>query len=212
MTMDALVERMPAAIGRRVRESRTARGMTLDQLAARSGVSRRMIVNVESGSANASIATLLRLATALEIPLAHLVEGSPSTEPFAATTPADRAALWQGPSGGTAVLIASSGTLELWEWRLQPGETYESDAHRPGTRELLHVHTGRLRLTLDSDVHDLGPGCGASFAADVPHRYACSGPRPVRFSMTVLEPSTFTALTSPSDSTAPMPAGRSPRR
>ena len=57
MSVELLVERIPAEVGARVRTARTLRGWTLDQLAEHSGVSRRMIVNVEAGTSNASIAT-----------------------------------------------------------------------------------------------------------------------------------------------------------
>ena len=188
MTVESLVDRMPQAVGRRVREARTTRGLTLDQLADRSGVSRRMIVNVEAGSSNASITTLLRLATALQVPLGDLVGESPRGGTCVVTSAVDRRPLWQGPEGGTAVLVSSEGMLELWDWTLHPDEEYASDAHSPGTRELLHVQAGRLRLRIGDESHDLGPGDGASFAADTPHAYSCLGRRPVLFAMTVLEP------------------------
>jgi quercetin dioxygenase-like cupin family protein len=71
---------------------------------------------------------------------------------------------------------------------MQPGDEYESEAHRPGTRELLHVIDGRLRLTVDEDNRVLVEGEAASFDAGVPHRYANEGKVPLRFMMTVLEP------------------------
>src|SRR5256885_4481345 len=62
------------AIGGRVRQGRNSRGWTLDQLAERSGVSRRMLVSIEQGSANPSIATLLLVSDALGIGLPALVD------------------------------------------------------------------------------------------------------------------------------------------
>ena len=62
------------AIGGRVRQGRGSRGWTLDQLAERSGVSRRMLVSIEQGSANPSIATLLLISDALGIGLPALVD------------------------------------------------------------------------------------------------------------------------------------------
>lgn len=188
MAVDALVDGMAAAVGLRVRSARTARHLTLDQLAESSGVSRRMIINVEGGTANASITTLLRLATALQVPLGSLVEDATPAGTTTLTHAATREPLWRGDSGGTAELVASWELLELWEWILHPGETYASDAHRSGTRELLHVHAGRLALTVAGEVHELVKGDGASFTADVPHAYAGVGRTAVRFSMTVLEP------------------------
>jgi transcriptional regulator with XRE-family HTH domain len=191
MSVEMLVERIPAEVGARVRTARTLRGWTLDQLAEHSGVSRRMIVNVEAGTSNASIATLLRLATALHVSLADVVSDVSPREVIVVTGPAGRKPLWRGSAGGTALLVASADTpdmLELWDWTMQPGDEYESEAHRPGTRELLHVIAGRLRLTINEDNRELGEGEAASFDAGVPHRYANEGKVPLRFMMTVLEP------------------------
>lgn len=192
MSVESLVDGMPSAIGRRVREARAARGLTLDQCAERSGVSRRMIINVEAGSANPSIATLLRLATALQVALTELVEDGPQDGSSTISRHADRTPLWRGELGGTAELVAASDMLELWDWTLRPGESYESQPHRVGTRELIHVHAGRLRLTVAGTDHELLTGDGASFAADVAHAYGCLGRKAVRFAMTVLEPMTRT--------------------
>ena len=191
MSVEMLVERIPAEVGARVRNARTLRGWTLDQLAERSGVSRRMIVNVEAGTSNASIATLLRLATALHVSLADVVSDVSPREVIVVTGPADREPLWRGSAGGRALMVASADTpdmLELWDWTMQPGDEYESEAHRLGTRELLHVLAGRLWLTVAGDIRELGEGEAASFEAAVPHRYANEGNVPLRFTMTVLEP------------------------
>src|SRR6516165_410274 len=87
------------AIGGRVRQGRAGRGWTLDQLAERSGVSRRMLVSIEQGSANPSIATLLLVSDALGIGLPALVEmGHP---PGLRVTRAGAApVLWRASSAG----------------------------------------------------------------------------------------------------------------
>lgn len=186
-----MVEQIPESVGRRVREARAEHGWTLDQLAERSGVSRRMIVNVEAGTSNASIATLLRLATALHVSLADLVTGSPQEQRVVISSAGDREPLWRGELGGHAALVASADTpdmLELWDWTLEPGEAYASEPHRPGTWELLHVLSGKLTLTIDGETQHLRARDAASIVADVAHEYANAGRRPVRFTMTVLEP------------------------
>jgi transcriptional regulator with XRE-family HTH domain len=191
MSVEDLIERVPEAVGRRVRAARAARGWTLDQLAEISGVSRRMVVNVESGRANASISTLLRLATALHVSLADLVSDTSEAAGVVVTAREGRQPLWRGESGGQAVMVAAAGTpdmLELWDWVLEPGEVYESEPHRPGTRELIHVISGQVRLTVGAEVHDLRTGAAASFPGDVAHAYANAGRRPARFAMTVFEP------------------------
>ena len=134
------------AIGGRVRQGRNSRGWTLDQLAERSGVSRRMLVSIEQGSANPSIATLLLISDALGIGLPALVDMDRS--PGLRVTRAGSApVLWRGKPGGQAVLVAGTeppDVTELWDWTLGPGESHSSPAHAAGTRELLLVLDGQV--------------------------------------------------------------------
>jgi transcriptional regulator with XRE-family HTH domain len=180
-------------IGARVRQSRTERGWTLDELAERSGVSRRMLVNIEQGSTNPSIATLLRVSDALGVGLPILVDVD---RPAALrVTRSGRApVLWRGPSGGSAALVAGTEpptVVELWDWSLAPGETHQSEPHAAGTRELLLVLAGRVQLQVGQVIHTLDPGDAAAFDSDVPHGYANPSPDSeamARFALTVFEP------------------------
>jgi transcriptional regulator with XRE-family HTH domain len=179
------------AIGGRVRQGRDSRGWTLDQLAERSGVSRRMLVSIEQGSANPSIATLLRISDALGIGLPALVNMDRS--PGLRVTRAGAApVLWRGKLGGRAVLVAGGGSpdvTELWDWTLGPGESHSSEAHAAGTRELLFVLDGQLELRVGQHAEVLATGDSASFAGDLAHEYVNAGSAQVaRFALTVFEP------------------------
>src|SRR4051794_41763404 len=100
MTQAAMVNER---IGERVRRHRTSHGWTLDELAERSGVSRRMVINIEHGEGNPSIATLLRISDALGVGLPVLVDVERPRE--LTVTPAGRApGLWRGPGGGAGPL------------------------------------------------------------------------------------------------------------
>ncbi|GAA1452387.1 helix-turn-helix domain-containing protein [Nesterenkonia lacusekhoensis] len=177
------------AIGTRVRGQRLDRNWTLDQLSDSSGVSRRMLINIEQGAANPSLSTLLKLSEALGVGLPALVE-PPS--PKVKLTPAGAGTvLWKGEHGGRGVLVAhteSPGVVELWEWTLRPGESHSSEAHTPGTRELLHVHAGPLVVEVDGEPHRAKAGDALSFPGDVPHSYAHAEGESARFSLTVYEP------------------------
>src|SRR6266700_6185092 len=135
-------------IGGHVRQCRTERGWTLDQLAERSGVSRRMLVNIEQGSVNPSIATLLRVSDALGIGLPILVDVDRSAA-LRVTRSGQAPVLWRGASGGSAVLVAGTeppDVVELWDWTLGPGDHHMSEAHTPGTKELLQVQQGTITV------------------------------------------------------------------
>ena len=178
-------------IGARVRQHRTGRGWTLDELARRSGVSRRMVVSIEHGEGNPSIATLLRLSDALGVGLPALVDVDVARA--VTVTPAGEApVLWRGPQGGEAALVAGTGppdVVELWAWTLHPGEEHRSAAHTAGTRELLLVLDGAVDLHVGDTTSRLAAGDSASFAGDLPHGYAtpADAPSPSRFALTVFE-------------------------
>jgi transcriptional regulator with XRE-family HTH domain len=184
---------MARTIGRRVRASRTELGWTLDQLAARSGVSRRMLVNVEQGVTNPSIATLLRLSDALGIGLPALVDtADDGGERVVVHRDGDIAPMWTSRAGGSAVMVAGTtppDVTELWDWRLGPRDEHRSEAHRAGTRELMHVLSGRVVLVVAGVEHRLASGDSASFDGGVAHSYRNdSSGRPARFSLAVYEP------------------------
>jgi transcriptional regulator with XRE-family HTH domain len=178
------------AIGSRVRQGRNSRGWTLDQLAGRSGVSRRMLVSIEQGSANPSIATLLLISDALGIGLPALVDMERS--PGLRVTRAGRApVLWRGKLGGQAVLVAGTeppDVIELWDWTLGLGESHSSEAHAAGTRELILVLDGQVELRVGQHAEVLATGDSASFAGDLLHGYVNAGPQVARFALTVFEP------------------------
>ena len=180
-----------SVIGSRVRDRRVERGWTLDELAERSGVSRRMVINVEQGASNPSIATLLRLSDALGVGLPALVDVE-RPGPFRVIGAGEAPVLWRGPSGGQAVLVAGTDppdVVELWDWTLEPGEAHRTEAHAQGTRELLLVLAGQVELTVGEQTRLLSVGDSAQFAGDVAHGYANPGVGPAaRFCLTVFEP------------------------
>lgn len=188
--MDDQAAALAVAVGARVRRERQDRRWTLDRLAEASGLSRRMVVNVEQGAVNPSVGTLLRLADALGLGLPALVE-PPGVADVTVTRSGEGATLWTGEHGGRGVLVAGTrppDVLELWDWTLAPGDARAAEAHATGTTELLHVLDGRVVLEVDGTTHELSPGDAASFPGDVPHAYRNVHDIPARFSLAVLEP------------------------
>ncbi len=189
---------MTAAIGKAVRTARLAQGWNLDHLAERAGVSRRMLVQVEQGQSNPTIASLLALSDALGFGLPQLM--AVTNEPNLAVTRNRHApVLWQGHSGGHARLVAGTAppnVVELWDWTLEPGDSYDGGPHTPGTRELIQVREGAVRLTVGDHTEILNTGDSASFTGTLPHTYAwsqpdneqTSAPITARFTLVVLEP------------------------
>lgn len=188
--MDVTLTRLGAAIGGRVRAERQRREWTLDRLAEESGVSRRMLINVEHGTANPSVTTLLRLSDALGIGLPSLVD-LPRARTATVVRGGEAATLWTGAGGGRGVLLAGTtppDVLELWDWTLAPGDRHDSESHAGGTKEILQVRQGSVTVEVDRQVERLEVDDAISFDGDVPHAYANLGAEVARFSLTVFEP------------------------
>jgi transcriptional regulator with XRE-family HTH domain len=188
--MDESAATLALAIGARVRQQRQSRRWTLDQLAEAAGVSRRMVVNVEQGAANPSVGTLLRISDALGVGLPALVE-PPRSKPVKVTRQGDGAVLWSSESGGRGVLVAGTeppDVAELWDWTLGPGDRHGSEAHTPGTKELIQVQQGTIRVEVAGQPVTLEAGDAVAFPGDVAHSYANPRNEPARFSLAVFEP------------------------
>ena len=193
--MEESTAELATAIGARVKQERQLRRWTLDRLAEAAGVSRRMLVNIEQGSANPSVGTLLRISDALGVGLPSLVE-PPRSKPMKLTRRGEGAVLWSSEHGGRGVLVAVTeppNVVELWDWTLGAGDRHESEPHPAGTRELVQVQEGTISISSGEQTVTLTVRDALSFRGDVAHSYANAGPHAARFSLTVLDPGTGSA-------------------
>ncbi len=178
------------AIALNVRRLRQQRQMTLDGLAERAGISKGTVIQVEQGRANPSIATLCRIADALGVGVATVVELD--QEPRVTVRRRDQAvALWDDGAGSRAVFLVGTDPpeiVELWDWVLQPGQEFHGDAHPRGTVEVLDVLERRLALAVGERREVLAVGDTVLFEAHKPHVYANPGDGPNRFVMSILQP------------------------
>jgi len=169
---------------------RAERGWSLDQLVARSGVSKGVLVALEQGRSNPNLVTLARLSDAFGVPVTRLLEvtDQPGVQ---ISGPESSRVLWRGPAGGTGTIIGATDApwaAELWHWTVQPGEGWGGDAHTPATRELIWVESGTLTLTVATAVHQVTMGQCARFSGGLPHSYRNDSQEPVVLTMIVVVP------------------------
>ncbi|WP_437042752.1 helix-turn-helix domain-containing protein [Streptomyces sp. enrichment culture] len=178
------------SLARNVKRRRTELGFTLDALAARAGVSRGMIIQIEQARTNPSLGTVVKIGDALGVGITTLLDHAQG--PRVRIVPAEQAVrLWHTGAGSYNRLLAGTeapGPLEMWDWRLMPGESSPSDPHLAGTVELVHVTAGELTLTVDGAAHRVPAGASASFEADAPHAYGNDGDVPMEMVMAVSVP------------------------
>lgn len=199
-------EEVAGWVATNLRRLRTTRGLTLDAVAERAEVSKNTVIQVEQARANPSIATLCRLADALGVGVATLIEAPPSPR-VTLRRAADTPALWSSEAGSAALFCLGTDPpqiVELWDWTLAPGDSFDGEAHPVGTIEMLRVLEGELTVGIGSAAHHLAVGDSVLFEAEVAHRYANSGDTPNRFVMSVLQPTGTAALGLPT-TIAPAP-------
>lgn len=188
------VTRQTEHVATEVRRRRQQRNWTLDVAAARLGVSRRLLAQLEAGQGNPSLSTLLAIAEGFDISLVELLAGGDKP---AITIQHDNAAapvLWSGANGGAGRLLLGSDPLELWQWSLEPGDERTSEAHRTGSREILLVTAGTVTITVGSaEPVSVKRGQSAMFRADEPHSYRNEAKTAAAFVLAVHEPNASTS-------------------
>ncbi|MFF5426744.1 MULTISPECIES: helix-turn-helix domain-containing protein [unclassified Streptomyces] len=184
------LDQLTQSLARNLKRWRNERGFTLDALAARAGVSRGMIIQIEQARTNPSVGTTVKLADALGVSITTLLDHEQG--PQVRIVPPDQAVrMWSTPAGSSTTLLVGAearGPLELWSWTLMPGDASASDPHPEGTTELLHVTAGTLTLVVDGQEHRIPAGSSAVFEAGAPHAYRNDGAEPATLTMAVSIP------------------------
>ncbi|MFJ9179439.1 helix-turn-helix domain-containing protein [Streptomyces sp. NPDC102360] len=174
-------------VAHNVKAARTRAGLSLDELSRRAQVSKGALVGLEKAQGNPNLATLVRLADTLGISVSALMQGP--TEGRVRIVSADAVMpLWKGERGSEARLMltaAGSTPVEVWRWKLEPGEEYPSDAHQAGVVETVSVTAGRMTLLADGAEHAVEAGQTATFDGDTAHTYRGSGDETCHLIMTV---------------------------
>ncbi len=163
----------PPCVGVTLHGLRSARGWSLDDLSGKAGVSKSMLSQIERNQANPTVAVVWRLANALGVSIAELLNGGRGATSLLEVMPAHAAPSLKSPDGKCELRILGpvdlAGQFEWYELTVQPGGVLESQAHEPGSREHLTVLTGALQVRAGAESSPLKRGETARYAVDVPH-------------------------------------------
>ena len=172
-----------AQLGAGLRSRRRAADLTAQELADRAGVSRRMLTEIEQGRANPSLVTVDKLARALGTDFAALA-GAGGGPAITVRPPGAATLVWHGAAGGHGSLHLSSarvGGPELWEWCLQPTDSYQALPDLDGSEELILVQSGTLTIEVDDQTLVLVAGASARMPTDRGYTYRNPTAEAVRF-------------------------------
>lgn len=153
--------------------------MSQNELANASGISRRMITNLESGETNVSLASLDRLAEALGVAFVSMV-----ADPEAGSERVEIVA-WRGENDDSkGVLLGrvpAAREAELWRWSLAPGERYVCEPDPAGWHEMVFVTEGRLRIEKGDASITIERGDFAIYSSAQAYAYSNASSDTVRF-------------------------------
>lgn len=165
------------ALGQRIRSIRLTAGLSVDALARQAGVSRSMVAAVEGGEKAPTVLTLHRIANGLGTNITRLLGEETRGDVVVLRQRDQRVA--RDPAGWerrNLTPVLPDSRFKFMRTTISAGvDTGVFPPHRPGTREVVAVEAGTLRLTIDGTPWHLASGDSISYRGDVLHQFANPG-------------------------------------
>ncbi len=172
-----------------VRNHRQQRDLSLDELASLCGVSRAALSQIETNKTNPSLGVLWKIAVGFGIPFSELLGDTPAGAAILRRGDAQVLRSTDGKFESRPLTPAGTSPLvEAYELHLLPRAVHRSEAHAAGTREILIVLSGAMRIRVADDSYELAIGDSIAFAADRPHVYENPGSAEARCHDLILYP------------------------
>ena len=173
-------------LGRTVARLRKAHNMSLSELADQSGVAKSIISQIERNETNPTLATIWRLAQALDVAIDRVLQGS-DDEPF----------IEKSTRGDTPILVSEDGkcrlaiigwikTVEWLQWynfSAEAGGVLASEPHQHGSVECLSVLEGELEVEVAGVQETAKAGDTLRYRCDRPHVIRNMSGKPARATM-----------------------------
>lgn len=157
-------------IGAKLRESRHAQGLTIEQLAAATRLSKGFISRVERDETSPSVATLVTLCQVLSLPIGSLFE-----EPEVASIElSDAPLINMGGTGAIERLVTPRGQskVQMLRSHLDPGAGGGQQLYTINCDiEVVHLIEGSLTLVFASRELAMRPGMTLTFKGSEPHTW-----------------------------------------
>ncbi|MGH8974910.1 MAG: helix-turn-helix domain-containing protein [Acidimicrobiia bacterium] len=173
------LDEIVTSIGPKLRELRLQRGLSLQQLADRADVSAAAIHKIERSGMVPTITTLLKLAAALNRPVAYFVnEDAEQTGPAVFIPANGRRVVYtshrgidlSGISGPYGRFFLAGAMAEV-----EPGASSGDHAMEHPGEELVLVLDGCMTFEVDGREYRLGKGDAVHFRTDRPHKWGNPG-------------------------------------
>ena len=161
------------AIGSRVKALREGMGLSLRDLAERSGVGAATLSQVERGESSPTLAVAARIADGLELTLSQLLRLDEGRHVVVIRSGSGRQSSRPGHEIEELTPPLPGQRADVSRHRIAAGRGTGGEGdppiHEPGSRETVVVLAGDLVLTVDGEAYPLGAVDSATIDADLPH-------------------------------------------
>ena len=178
-------------ISQRIRTLRIERGYTLEELAARSDVSRAMISMIERATANPTAVVLDKLANGLGIPLASLFSGAESPAPFHPLIRHAEQPVWQDPESAyirrSLTPQGSKNSAQLVEvlFPAHARVTYDIAQRNHAIQQQIWIIEGQMQIQLGEQTYQLHQGDCLAIELNCPIIFSNPTPQPCRYLLAI---------------------------
>lgn len=171
MPQTASIETAISGAAARLRRIREHRGLTITEIAERTGVSKSTLSRLETGQRRPTLELLLQLAEVYDVPLDELVGAPELGDP--------RTHLRARPVKGRVVLPLTENPHGMQAWKIViPAAQSEPAPRVHDGYEWLYVLSGRMRLIIGDSDQVLEAGELAEFSTSDPHWFGSTGEGP----------------------------------
>jgi len=184
-----------ATLGPQIRELRKSRGLTLTDLARRTGLSIGHLSQVERGLSTPTIRQLQQISAAMGVQIGWFFRSDPPVDDEEARVVVRggrRRALRIGDLGVTDELLVPDldRQLEMLLCTIQPGTGSGDEPYSHEGEEAGFVLSGEMELWIDDQHFHLKAGDSFAYASTRPHRYRNPGPSALQV-IWVITPPTY---------------------
>jgi len=192
-----------AQVGNKIRQVRQARGITLQTLARRTGLTTGYLSKIERDLANPPIATISRIATALGVGITELIDEPSAENKLSIVTPSQRMAITRdGEAFGyyyeSLAYALRNKLMEVFLITLVPHAEDDTFFSHEG-EEMMFVLEGEMEFFYGEERHLVGEGTCLYFDSSVSHRGQCVGEREAKVLVVIASPGPAGGRTKPID-------------
>ncbi|GAJ99296.1 helix-turn-helix domain-containing protein [Geomicrobium sp. JCM 19055] len=165
---DQRAEHLSRKLGESIRKVRISRKLSMEMMAKEIGISKLTLLKIEKGEGNPTLAVVWKIANALQLPIASLLQEQEEGE---VVKRGGSFTLSSVHEDFTAELLFQTKNTEVYQGYIKANSVYQSEPHREGVVECVTVLAGRITIQVEDRTYQLETYDSIRFDGDRSHSY-----------------------------------------